>query len=462
MQTSIATADQVAMIEGSHDEEFLVEGDDPQEVSDLTIAEDQRSVRTQAADREIESLWSKWHRGKLDLQPIFQRHFVWDRSKSSRLIESALLGIPLPIIYLAEEYQGRESVIDGQQRLTALFSFMDGKFPDGDPFRLAGLRVYSELKGLTYKELPEPLQERIRAYPIRVVTILKDSDPDLKFEIFERLNTGAIPLNDMELRNCIFRGPYMELLKDLAAEPDFRRLLGFKQADDRMRDVELVLRFSAFYHATYLRYQSPMRRFFNTDMADYRQLSVAKQEELRAAFKNAVQIVWSLFGESAFKRFYPGTESDPRGSWETKRFNASLYDVMMGVFADKDKNQVYAALDALREGLIDLMASDAVFADAILIGTSEPVKVRRRFDLTRMRVDDILQSFRPQPRCFSLDLKRELFNRNPTCALCGNQIVHLDDAAVDHVEQYWKGGKTIPENARLTHRYCNNSRPRND
>jgi hypothetical protein len=135
---------------------------------------------------------------------------------------------------------------------------------------------------------------------------------------------------------------------------------------------------------------------------------------------------------------------------------------MMGVFSNRDKNQVYLALDSLREGIVDLMVSNPEFVDAILFGTSEPGRVRKRFDLARMLVDDILQNHKQQPRCFSRQLKVDLFEKDPTCTICEQQIHLVDDAAVDHIKQYWKGGKTIPENARLTHRYCNLARPRKE
>lgn len=440
--------------------ELEMEGND--EAEDAPIAYTQRSIRTESRDPEIDSLHRRWQEGRLILQPFFQRQFVWDRGKASRLIESALMAIPLPIIYLAQEEDGRESVIDGQQRLTSFFSFIDGRFPNGDPFRLGGLRVLTEWDRKTFAELDKTMQYRIRSYAIRAVTILSDSDPELKFEIFERLNTGAVPLNDMELRNCVYYGPYMELLKELADDADFTQLVGFKAKDTRMRDIELVLRFAAFFHASYLKYQSPMKKFLNDDMRKYRTISKEDADALRRAFKNAVQVVKSLFGDKAFKRFNRGTAANRDGAWEGNRFNASLYDVLMGVFATRDKNQVYAALDSLREGLIDLMTSNQDFIDSILLGTSTVQRVVKRFDLTRMLVDDVLQNHPQQPRCFSLALKKDLFDRDPTCAICGQRIQQIDDAAVDHIEQYWRGGQTIPENARLAHRYCNMARPRND
>ena len=134
----------------------------------------------------------------------------------------------------------------------------------------------------------------------------------------------------------------------------------------------------------------------------------------------------------------------------------------MGIFHDKERNQVYSALDTLREGLIDLISSDAEFIECITLGTSQVDRVRRRFDLARNLVDSILRNHRVQPRCFTRQLKEELYGANPTCALCNQRISMVDDAAVDHIKQYWQGGQTIPENARLSHRYCNMARSRRD
>ena len=237
--------------------EIVFETDDSQESPDLSSAPGGREILTKSGDPEIFALHDKFKKGKLILQPDFQRQFVWDRKKASRLVESVLLSVPLPIVYLSEEPDGKEYVIDGQQRLTSLFSFIDGKFPSNEEFRLSGLNPYRELNKLSFKEIPEQLQDKISHYSIRTVTLLKQSSSDLKFEIFERLNTGSEPLNDQELRNCVYRGPYNRLLKEMAADQDFRDLLALKGADKRMKDAELVLRFSAFFHETYLSTNHP-------------------------------------------------------------------------------------------------------------------------------------------------------------------------------------------------------------
>ena len=265
-----------------------------------------------------------------------------------------------------------------------------------------------------------------------------------------------------ELRNCIYRGPYNELLKKLSQNEDFISLVGHEPPRDRMRNAELVLRFAAFYHSTYLHYKPPILRFLNNEMIQHRDIDEQKAEEFTNAFKNTVAINKSLLGNHSFKRFYAGTDKDPNGYWEPQRFNASLYDILMYSFAKEDRNKVFQNLDSIREALICLMTEDQDFVDSIELGTSGLKAVTKRFDKWRMTLQSIIGIAQKEPRCFSNRLKEQLFNSDPTCSICGQRIQDVDDSAVDHINQYWLGGKTIPENARLTHRYCNFARSRRD
>lgn len=444
-------------------EELILETPLEDDTEDLDIESGGGQIFTDQGDPEIESLYGKYKRGKLIVQPDFQRQFVWDKKKSSRLIESALLGIPLPVVYLSQEKDGKEYVIDGQQRLTSFFAFIDGSFPpDGKVFKLSGLKVFKGYNRKKFTELPEDEQDKIRYCKIRTITFKKESDPNLKFEIFERLNTGSVSLNDQELRNCIYRGPFNILLRELSQDSDFQSLIGLSKPDKRMRDIELVLRFAAFYHQTYLNYKPPMRRFLNDEMERYQFISDSDASELRNAFKNTVQIIRSLLGANAFKRFYKGNESNKDGYWEPKKFNASLYDILMYSFAREDKNTIYQNLDSIREALIDLMTTDQEFIDSIELSTSSLQAVTKRFDKWRLVLQSIIGVGRKEDRCFSLSLKKKLYSEDSTCAICGQEIQEIDDSAIDHIHQYWKGGQTIPENARLTHRYCNWARSRNE
>jgi uncharacterized protein with ParB-like and HNH nuclease domain len=442
-----------------NDEIKLDNEKDNEEQDDLS---GKRKIYTEQGDPEIDSLHKRFLKGRLNVQPEFQRQFVWDEIKSSRLIESALLDIPIPIVYLSEEKDGKENVIDGQQRLTSFFSFIDGKFPNNKEFKLKKLNVFTELNGKKFNELSEELQDKITTYKIRVIKFKKESDGDLQFEIFARLNSGAVPLNDQELRNCVFRGKFNELLKELSQDKDFKYLLGIATPDRRMKDREFVLRFASFHFHTYLNYSAPIKKFLNDSMEQRQKISQIDETNIRNAFKNTVQIIRSLLDKNAFKRFYRGDEKDKNGRWETQKFNVSLFDILMYSFAREDKNTVFQNLDRIREALIDLMTKDQDFIDSIELSTSSKKAVTIRFDKWRFALQSIIGIGTREPRCFTLQLKQELFNSNDVCAICGSKIRNIDDAAVDHIEQYWTGGKTIPTNARLTHRYCNNARPRNE
>ena len=421
--------------------------------------------RTDGGPRDVKTLCEWIRKGRLIVNPDFQRKYVWDIAKATRLIESVLLRVPLPVVYFAKESGDKFSVIDGQQRLTTLKAFIDGKFDDGREFKLSRMTssAFSNLRNKSFAQLTEELQNRILETFIPTVTFL-ESDPNLKFDVFERLNTGAVALNDQELRNCIYRGNYNLLLRELAEYPEFKALLDIKGAEKRMRDVELVLRFAAFYHSTYLQYKSPIKRFLNNEMNKYKDISEEDAKELKEAFKKAVYLVRSLLGKNAFRRFFAGDHRGVNGRWETKKFNVSLFDILMYTMGRNvtDKNKVMRNKDAILESYMDLMTSDMEFIESIEKSTSSFSMVVRRFDKWRQRLDEILNADNTQPRCFSFELKSKLFNANPTCAICGQSISCIEDAAVDHIKQYWLGGETIPENARLVHRYCNCARPRND
>jgi hypothetical protein len=439
------------------DDDELVFEEQPDEDSQASQADGQaRRIFTRISDPTVKDLFDRYKDGDLILQPDFQRYFVWDATKSSRLIESVMLDVPLPIVYLAEESDGSESVIDGQQRLTSFFRFLDGRLA------LSGLKIRADLNGLQFAQLEKALQTKLKRSTIRTITLLKESEKELKFEIFERLNTGSMALNDQELRNCVFRGPYNALLRELAAEPDFMHLLGIERPEKRMRDVELALRFASFFHKSYLQYRDPMKRFLNEDMERHQNLSASDAQETRDEFKKSIQLIRSMLGRNAFRRLYRGLEGSPEGRWEQKRFNASLYDVLMYGFTPYTKNQIFPLLDAIREGFLCLMTEDIEFIGAIELSTSSVSMVTVRFDKWRQLLASIVGTARTETRCFSQELKDHLYDTNPTCSICSQRIREVDDAAVDHIEQYWMGGKTIPENARLTHRFCNWARSRHD
>lgn len=432
----------------------------PEEESDINLST-QRSIWTTSTDSPILALHNKYKRGKLNIQPIYQRNYVWDAKKASLLIESILLGIPIPVIYLAENDKKEANVIDGQQRLTSMFSFIDGVFPNGRPFKLTGMNVFTELKGKTFSNLDEKLQEKILDYPVRVITFTADSDPDLQYEIFTRLNTGSVALNDQELRNCIYRGRFNEMLKDLAKNEDFMALLGLSSPHKRMKDVELVLRFISFYTQSYLNYTTPIKKFLNDTMRRNKDIQDIDEKKLREAFKRASHNTRTLLGNKAFKRLSMGDENNPDGHWEDN-INVALYDVTMDSMARIETPVLMKHLDTVREAYLNLLTTDTEFINSIRIGTSDKPVVTLRFNKWNSVLLPIIADTKPEKRCFSRAVKETLYGQSQTCAICGQHIADIDDSAVDHIEQYWMGGATELENARLVHRYCNCARSKFD
>jgi hypothetical protein len=403
--------------------EFEVEEDD------FDAFEAQRQINTEKADSEIGGLRTKHERGRLNLRPSYQRNFVWDVKRASLLVESVLLGIPIPMVYFAES-NGKLNVIDGQQRLTSLIGFIDGKLPNlVTPFKLTGLKVYTELNGKTFRELSEELQNKILEYPIRTITFKEDSDPNLQYEIFSRLNTGAIALNSQELRNCVFYGDFNDFIKELAETKDFLSLLGLKESHKRMADIELVLRFVSFYYRGYQNYKPPIKRFLNDTMRRFSKFDENDKKDIESAFKNAVLNIKSLFGENAFKRFYIGNSNDHNGRWESKQLNVSLFDVLMDSMARLDPTVVMRHLDSIREAFIDLMISNSDFIKCITLGTSEKSIVTQRFMIWNNVLNEIIKDDKKENRCFSLALKEEMYNTDNVCSICGNKINSIDECS---------------------------------
>jgi DNA-binding transcriptional ArsR family regulator len=426
--------------------------EDTQEIDDSLDIEGSRRLVSEPRDLSIRELFTQEQDGDLMLQPDFQRYYVFDDAKASRLIESVLMSVPLPLIYLAEEPDAKFSVIDGQQRLTSFFRFL------GNELRLRNLSILKEYSKMSFKDLPEDMQRNFRNSAIRCIIIKRESHPDIRFEIFERLNTGSVRLNDQELRNCIYRGRFNTLLAKLAEDPNWLLLLRRSEPDKRMVDREMILRFFALF-LDFNHYKPPMKRFLNQAIETRRHMSEAEAHRLNEVFRQAVQNTKSVFGQKAFVRYEPGHEENPNGSWSSeRRLNMALFDTIMLGFARYEQRDIVPYGNAIREALLDLMATNREFNDAITLGTSERHRLLARIDIWNNRLREVLSNPRSEPRLYSPELRQELFERDPTCSICRQRITLVDDAAVDHIVPYSHGGTTNLSNARLAHRYCNSAR----
>jgi hypothetical protein len=440
----------------SHEEEQEID-DIIEDDVDLDIEAGQRKIIWQAKDFSIREFLTMKNDGELALQPNYQRNYVATDLIASKLIESILLDVPIPVVYLAEEQDGSYSVIDGQQRLTSFLSFLEGKFPDNRPFKLSGLKVLPELNRKLFTDLDPELQKKIRSTTIHSIIIKKESNSDIKFEIFERLNTGSTKLNEDEIRNTVYRGKYIDLLAELSENQGFHVLVRKDNFKKRMIYRGMILRFFALSEKSYLNYKSSMKQFSNKELRDNRDLSQSKEKEYKARFEHCLDLVKLVFGEMAFRRYMPG-ENGEAGKWGDSQINMALYDLQMVGFVNYSKNDVLAKADLIREGLLDLMINNQQFRELLIWQTSDTDKLKKRFRIYMDMLESIIGDPSYSQRNFPFSVKQELFNAKPYCAISGQQILAIEDSEVDHIIPYSKGGKTEINNAQLVLRYFNRAK----
>jgi hypothetical protein len=211
-----------------------------------------RAVSYDMYDMTVRQLVDMVGGGEIDIAPDYQRRFIWDGDRESELIESIYLGIPVPSLYMAANSDGTWEVVDGVQRLSTLAHFCaDAKFLEiigrKEPLKLTNLKKLTNLNDMTFGSLPKPLQLNFQLRPVRVTTLNDKSDFAVRYDLFERLNTGGVKLHAQEIRNCVFRGEFRNLLKELAVDQNFLKVVKLSDSEQRSAIYEeCVLRFFAF------------------------------------------------------------------------------------------------------------------------------------------------------------------------------------------------------------------------
>lgn len=336
------------------------------------VAPPDRKLIAQPVDMAVSDLVAQISSNDLLLNPVYQRRYVWDNKKASKLIESLLINVPIPVCYFAEERDGTRSTIDGQQRLRSLHRYLNNEFP------LRNLEVLSELNGKRYFELADRQQRLIRNRTIRCIVITEESHPDIRFDVFERLNTGSVALNAQELRNSVYRGALNELLHELAGLEAFRECLG-NRVDARMTFEELVLRFFALDEGLRT-YRPSLKTFLNTYMREHNDPEPEQLDAYRLRFSATVERVRVVFGRQSFRRIYRNDDGDVEVS---SAVNSALYDAIMLNFArlDVEPEELQSDADPIAGVTQALMLDDAVFIDAISLATGDRARLHRRVRL---------------------------------------------------------------------------------
>lgn len=248
----------------------------------------------------MQALITMLEQKQIEIAPTYQRQFRWDDARCSELIESLMLGIPVPNLFMATNPDNTWEVVDGLQRLSTIAKFAGAdalrkELGLGEALVLRDLKKLDQFDGLRYETLPPHIQQHWKTRPIKVVTLNDKSDSVLRFDLFERLNTGGIALTKQEIRDCVWRGPFAALLDDLAKTREFKTVvkLDSSQKTDGTAE-ECVLRFFALLER-YEQFDGDVVKFLNAYMKDGSEFPQTKLEKLRVAFLSVFSALMEVF-----------------------------------------------------------------------------------------------------------------------------------------------------------------------
>ena len=336
------------------------------EEEDYESAPSDYEIATYPADYTLEVLYQKWKADEIVI-PKFQRRFVWKQNQASRLIESFLVGLPVPAVFFYSERKSQKYlVIDGQQRLKSIFYYFEGYFGPEERgtrqiFSLKGLNEGSSFYEKKFDDLGEEDQRRLKNAVLRtfIVQQLNPNDDTSMYHIFERLNTGGTLLANQEIRNCIYHGRFVDFLAEINKLSNWRKILGKTELDSRQKDIELLVRFFAMRHRS--AYKKPMKDFLSKFIRNNRDASEETLQNLKQVFEQTCDAVIKLL--------------EPKPFHIRSGLNAAVFDAVMVAFSEH--------LDEIPENVKDRyknLVDSEYFNQSTMQGTTDVEIVRKRFD----------------------------------------------------------------------------------
>ncbi|PWS27108.1 hypothetical protein DHW03_13975 [Pedobacter yonginense] len=318
----------------------------------------------------------------INMETSFQRKAgLWTITKQSRLIESILVKIPLPVFYFDGSSDDNWLVVDGLQRLTSLDNFVNKK-----SFALKNLEFLSQFNDKNFSQLPPHLQRRIEEFEITAYIIAPGTPKALKFNVFKRINTGGLTLTAQEIRNALNQGAPADFVKRLADMRAFKIATNFSISEDRMMDKEFVTRFLAFYLFPLSDYKSDMDTFLNSAMEKILELSNNgdELEKIASDFVKAMDASYAIFETDAFRKRYSIDDTK-------KPINKALFEVWavcLSKLSDTQRNYLIANKNAVIKEFISSLNNDEEFNQSVSASTNDRSRVKKRFEV----IDNIIKS----------------------------------------------------------------------
>jgi len=317
----------------------------------------------------------------IDLAPDFQRQSVWKPPQRSKLIESLLLGIPLPSFYFNQDSKGRLQVVDGVQRLSAIYDYVANS-----KFKLNQLIYLKECEGHQFDELPSSLRRRLNASQFVAHVIDPQTPYQVKFDIFRRINTGGTPLSQQEIRHCMSNDKSRKFLKELVSHEEFDHATGGAlRRHPRMADREVALRFAAFRMFSLDEYAElgSFEKFLEAATAKLDSSSEEDRKRIRNDFVRGMTNGHAVFGEHAFRK-------RPTVEGRKNPINRALFESWGTVLADYNESAVEAAAKRICKLAAHMMTSDEEFIKSISTSTADIKNVRARFNKVRKLVQEVI------------------------------------------------------------------------
>ncbi|MFI8993816.1 DUF262 domain-containing protein [Streptomyces sp. NPDC053542] len=350
---------------------------------------DPEQIEVHPRNPTVDLIIQRLKRDLIDLQPDFQRKSgIWNGRAQSRLIESLLLRIALPTLYVAEEEDESWSVVDGVQRLTTIVRFVNPAAAGLEPLRLSSLEYLDRYNGSRFEDLPGRMQTRILETELSVLVIRRGTPEEAKFNIFARINTGGQPLTRQELRHALIPGPARAFLAKLADNDSFLKATGHSVNPARMAERELCLRFLAFTMTEPERYTTQdFDGFLRRTMHDINGLTDDARARLEAHFNYAMLGCEQIFGDQAFRKQFSGV---------TRRYpiNKALFEVQalnVAKCTPEEINALREQASTVRKAFHTLM-DNPTFYDSISSGTGDADKVNYRFQSMKDLFREVLEA----------------------------------------------------------------------